>query len=193
MAKYRVKTTLFCSISKEAKWQDWLTSVSPDLGQELLAHLKESRSCRANNQKMREIQERLVKRGVGSRLLQFLQVEFPFAIEIIDKPIQHKTMQALPMSDTVFEFYDPHLLSFPQKMVLKNESLEALRQSVMEFCVGKVGVDYLIIGDAAYIEYFKLKYAIEAEQISLVEREIYKYRLRRKIPRDKKEIGKDNL
>lgn len=157
-------------------------------------HLKDSRSCRANNQKMREIQEKLIKRNHGSKLLQFLQTEFPFSIEeIIDKSPIQKTNQVAPMASTVFEYYDPHLLTFPQKMVFKNQDIGELRRSVMDFCIGKVNVDYIILGDTAYIEYFKLKYSREAEVIKLEEREIYKYRMRYKIPKDKKEIGKDNL
>jgi hypothetical protein len=194
MANFRIKTTLFCSISKEAKWQDWLVKISPDLGQELLAHVKNSRSCRANSQKMREVLDKLRKRGAGPALIQFLKTEFPFAIEeVLEKQVPQKTVRVETVDNSIFEFYDPHLLSFPQKMILRNDDINVLRQSVVNFCIGKVGVDYLIIGNTAYIEYFKLKYDTEAGLIKSEEREIYKYRISVKIPQDRKEMSKDNL
>lgn len=184
MAKYRIHVKQFCTLSNDYKWQGWLQSVSPTLHRELMQHLAQSKSCRSNQEKMQEIQKSLDGSNKLPAMIAFLKREFPQMIEEIREekdgpaPIKSTIVSGLEKNE-VFSHYNPNLLTFPQRMVLENKDPEALKRDVKEFIVGKVGVDYLIIGDRAYIEYFKLKFIREASQVPITSRELYKYRLKK--------------
>jgi hypothetical protein len=180
MAKYRLRTQQFCALSKELRFQAWLHAVAADLHKDLISHLENSHSCRDNAVKMSEIQNKLEKRNLIIQMVEFLKKEYPHAVERLPDPLTPSTptstnLKAAPQNE-VFGFYTPALLTFPQKMILQNDDPDALRRDVLAFIVGKVSTDYIIIGNRAYIEYFKLKYAKEAEFIKTIDREIFQYR-----------------
>ena len=189
MARFRVRTKQFCQLSQEQKWQSWLQSVAPDLYDDLMSHLKISRTCRSNHTKMMDIQKKLNGRKLMIPMVNFLRKEYPYAVEQIEQVDQKETQKFVPedtppkvvgsiLGGDVFRHYSPNMLTFPQKAILENEDQKALQKQVREFVDGKVGVDYIIIGTKAYIEYFKLKYNREASMVPDNEREIYLYRLK---------------
>lgn len=181
--KYRIRKSQFCTLSKEQKWQSWLQSVSQDLYDDLMNHLKISSSCGSNQAKMIDIQKGLEKRGLMNQMVSFLKKEYPTVIEQIietNQKIQNKSHNIITKSvgTDVFQYYNPSLLTFPQKMIIENENIDELQSEVNEFCMDKIGCDYIIIGNKAFIEYFKRKYQKEYKEISIKQREIYKYRMK---------------
>lgn len=199
MPKYKIRTKQYCNLSQEQKWQSWLQSVSQELYDDLMTHMEVSRSCKQNYAKMLDIQQGLEKRGLLPQMVLFLKREYPYAVEEIRVGAPKGQIRQRPsnvveaISDAVvFEHYHPNLLTFPQKLVLENDDQEQLLREVKDFCQGKVGVDFIIIGNKAYIEYFKLKYTKEAKKISPNRREIHQFRLKHGISKDQNvaNIGK---
>jgi len=191
MRQVIIKTKQFCALSREPAWQDWLEKHAPDILDELLRHLSQSRGCKANTEKMSAIYEQLKSRGLQDAVVAFLRKEYPLTVEEIDRTFvrgqKSKIMQAISNKD-VFTHYNPKLLSFPQKLVMFNQDREQLLKDVKAFLVPMWHVDYLLIGDFAYIEYFKLKYSKDAEKIKPESREIYKYRISKGISQSEKVV-----
>jgi len=184
MAKYRIRTRQYCALSKEAKWQSWLQSVSQELHDDLVAHLKSGPGCGANQAKMVEIQNKLERNGSLADMVRFLIKEYPFAVEKIDDVDSVKEKFDAPkvvnkIRQDVFAHYNPRLLSFPQKAILHDDDLDNLSRKVKVFCAGKFGVDYIIVDNVAFIEYFQMKYSKESVKVKDSDREIYKYRVKR--------------
>jgi hypothetical protein len=189
MARYKIRTNQYCALAQEQKWQSWLFSVCQELGEDLLKHLEHSRSCKSNKAKMMDIQIGLEKRKLLPQMIEFLKKEYPYTVDEIqegNKKTINRQKKARVLSNVkeVFEHYHPNLLTFPQKIVFENDNVESLLREVREFCQGKVGVDYIIIKDKAYVEYFKLKFAKEAKKISKHRREICQYRLKHGLAED---------
>ena len=139
---------------------------------------------------MMDIQVGLEKRKLLPKMIDFLKKEYPYTIDEIQEGnkktiIRQKKARILAKSSKeVFEHYHPNLLTFPQKAVFENDDVDVLLKEVREFCNGKVGVDYIIIRNKAYVEYFKLKHAKESKKISKARREIYQYRMKNGLTED---------
>lgn len=181
---YRVRTKQFCSLCKEQRWQAWLHTSAPNLFDDLIDHLSSNLSCRANHQKMVEIYQKLEARKLVEGMVKFLVKEYPYAVEDISIAMEQPrkvenslTLDRLDNQD-IFVIYKPNLLTFPQKLVLKNDDVNMLHRDVMSFINDKVGVDFVIIKNVAYIEFFKLKFQRESKQFPLEKREIYRYRMK---------------
>jgi predicted DNA-binding protein (UPF0278 family) len=131
---------------------------------------------------MIEIQKELEKNGKYQELISFLKDNFPATLrEVVvnKKPDPAHTVILRSGKDmVVFKHYNCALLTFPQKLVMQNKDVAQLRRDVKNFLMDKMGYDYIIVDDKAYIEYFKYKYREEAGQITKEKREIYRYRLR---------------
>lgn len=192
MAKYRIKTKQFCSLSKEQKWQGWLQSVCPELHDDLMRHLQVSRGCRSNHAKMMDIQVGLEKRKLLPEMVKFLRKHYPMVVEEVDgpgkaKPVPRPTSYLNKDNEQqVFKYYNPYLLTFPQKMILENDNPEVLLRQTKEFCSDKVNCDYIIIGNKSFIEYFKRKYVKESKMVPQDSREIHQYRVRNGLGRSDK-------
>jgi hypothetical protein len=138
---------------------------------------------------MLEIQNKIKERGRLSALVNFLLLEYPGVVEIIEdgKKISSSKPKIMPINDNkVFRYYNPNLLSFPQKLIITNLNQQALEISVLEFCKNKISTDYLIIGNTAYIEYIKPKYYEEAKSVKNENRDLYRYRTRNGIDQSTK-------
>lgn len=180
---YRLRTQQFCNLSKEQTWQSWLHTVAPDLCKSLLDWLRTSTSCRGNQTKMMEIYAELIKRKLHTQLIKFMQSKYPLAVEEVieidpNKPTIQTSQTIVDNDTTVFASYRPGLLTFPQKMIFENTNQIELEKDVHNFLSGKINGDYIIIGNRAYVEYFKLKFAREAQHIKAQDREIMQYRLK---------------
>lgn len=179
---YNIKISQFCAISQEIKFHVWLSNISTPLYEHLLAHFKGGGggSCRANTKIMAEIHQELQKTGKHTELIKFLQENYPQIIESRETPIINKNntvILATVKKNPVFKHYNAQLLTFPQKAILYNKDINRLSRDVKRFISDKLDVDYIIIGDRAYIEYFKYKYRDESGKIHKDKREIYQYRL----------------
>ncbi len=193
MARYEIQENQFCGLSKEITFQEWLKNISPSLYKDLLTHLNTSASCKSNTSKMINIQNKLIEIGKGVNLVNFLREKFPNTVLRVDDVQQaQKVAKILPRrkettateylesidESIVFRFYNPHLLTFPLKAVFRNIDTIALRKDVMKFLSDKYDGDYVIVGNKAYIEFFKSKHEKEAQLIPKQKREVYQYRMR---------------
>jgi hypothetical protein len=188
-----LRTSAFCSLARSADWQVFLDDIAPDLCRDLKHTIKTSKGCRANSNKMMEIYFELDKRGLKNDLEVFLKRRFPWIIKH-SGAISHKSVQKIAKETQVeqvveksaknwnnlnkhgvFRMYRPDVLSFPQKFILIGTP-ETLYGNVQEFIRNKLAVDYIIIENYAYIEYFDAKYATVVDRIPRESREIYKYR-----------------
>jgi hypothetical protein len=193
-----IKTSAFCGLSRSADWQNWLKETAPDLHKDLMKVVGASKGCRANSNKMMDVYFELNKRKLEPELIVFLRRRFPWIIKENSSPIKakqdkekaqkantaHQVKNARASKDwevlnkhKVFASYRPDILSFPQKFIIVDQPA-ALYDRVQRFVENKLAVDYLIVGDRAYIEYFEPKYAAIIDKIPRSSRDIYKYRLK---------------
>lgn len=192
-----IKTSAFCGLSRSTDWQSWLKETAPDLYLSLMSTVGSAKGCRANSNKMMDIYFELNKRGLEPDLLLFLKRRFPWIIksesesttaEIRKDGQKASAIHSLKNSKTskdlsslnkhkVFPFYRPDILSFPQKFIILDDPSK-LQDRVKRFTENKLGVDYIIVEDRAYIEYFEPKYAAAIDRVPKESRDIYKYRLK---------------
>ena len=198
----KIKRSLFCTMSRNQEWQKWLSNKAPDLLKELLETL-EKRSCRANKEKMSQILVALMQRGLTDEFEQLVHERFPW---LEDKPpklmenikVHSTTKRERPITLSreviekdihgVFGVYKPHLLTFPGKMIIQDPNPESLQRRVQIFTRNKIGVDWLIIGDHAYIEYFFPQYRQTMEKVKPENREIAQYRRKKGLPPDCRKV-----
>lgn len=187
-----IYTHSFCSISRNDDWQAWLKATATDLYTDLSKTLSSKSGCKANSNKMQEIYSKLYTRGLGPAFEDFVTRRLPWLVKTqTGQPKTHKpiTVQkpapkeksTIPAEfaklnkHKVFESYNPNLLTFPQKLILTGDS-EQLYPRVQLFCKDKLAVDYIIIEDHAYIEYFLPKFTSIIDRYPRNNREIFKYR-----------------
>ena len=198
----KIKTSSFCAISRSQDWNVWLRETAADLHNELQATLNSHKGCKANSEKMVDIYNALYQRGLGVKFEEFIQRRFPYiiegqtrvstlpktpqpavtsipAVQSVSKPI----VAYMPADYTamnkhkVFRAFRPDVLSFPQKHIIVGDP-QQLMGLVQEFVKDKVGIDYIIVEDRAYIEYFDNRHADVVSKIPRHSREIYAYRQR---------------
>jgi hypothetical protein len=176
--RHKIRVSQFCALSHDIAFQNWLAVSFSDLHKILINHLMNSSSCYDNKQKMLELLREITKRGKEQDLINFLMAEFPLLIDEVDpKVIRKPRINNRPQKHIgPFRYYNPILLSFPQKHIIRSIDREQLIKAVNDFIIDKIGVDYLVIDDTAYIEYFKMKYQSEYSVVPAVTREIYQYR-----------------
>jgi hypothetical protein len=190
--KTEIKTSAFCGLSRSEDFQKWLEVTAPDLHEDLLTVVHTARGCRANSNKMMDIYFELNNRGKEPYLITFLKRRFPWVIkedrgllkkeQIKEVKINQQIQRAQITKDwasvnkhAVFQSYRPDILAFPQKFIIIDDP-NALYDRVQKFVQNKLAVDYIIIEDHAYIEYFDMKYAAVVDKIPRENRDIYKYR-----------------
>lgn len=193
-----IKIGHFCGLSSATDFRSWLKTTALDLYDELINH--PIKGCKSKQEKMVVIKDKLYERGQGSELETFIKKRYPYMIvedkldtqPTLQKPRPARTIVAEPeVSDhievinkhKVFKRYRPDLLTFPQKYIIIGNK-DKLPELIKEFAADKVGVDYIIIDDHAYIEYFKRKYSDVSEKIKPESREIwvYKQRVKQNVP-----------
>lgn len=188
-----LRTSAFCSLSRSSDWQTFLDDIAPDLCRDLKHTIKTSKGCRSNSNKMMDIYFELEKRGLKKDLEVFLKRRFPWIVKQKTIPKKQSLKQAIKITQAqravekisknwdalnahkVFKTYRPDVLSFPQKLILIGVP-ETLYDNVQEFIRNKLAVDYIIVDDRAYIEYFDAKYSNVVDKIPRESRDIYKYR-----------------
>jgi len=175
----RIVTSQFCALAHDEKFQEWLRAEAEDLMADLLGHLEAGHGCRSNRQKMIEVYEVLKSRRKLDGLTSFLRSNYPFMLREEGKRVARRSNTKRGHDGRpVFARYRPGLLTFPHKTVLMNDNPVALRRDALKFCSRMVGCDWVIVGNAAFIEYFKPQYAAEAEQVTDSQYEVKEYRRR---------------
>jgi hypothetical protein len=72
-----------------------------------------------------------------------IKLIFPCLTEDADKVSNQK----------LFTWYNPSIINYPMRLVLKNDSEQELNSSITSFAKDVVDYDYIIIDDTAYVEY----------------------------------------
>lgn len=177
--KYKIKDSQFCALSKDSQFRTWLSNNAQDLFIDLRKHLEVSTSCLSNKKKMIEIKDELFKRGIEDKLIEFLRSVYPTIIsvsysqsKISNTAIKINDMDKLN-KHKVFKFFKPGFLTFPHKFIMADSNSDNLYARIKRFIKDKISVDYIVIGDRAYIEYFESKYVNEIKNINNESREIY--------------------
>jgi hypothetical protein len=186
MPRYQILHNQFCSLARESKFQKWLEEISVNLYSDLMKHLESATGCKANVKKMQEIQQKLQTENKSVQLVDFLLKNYPSAIVKLEDISKAETQQKLTPTiflskitdTTVFKYYYPNLLTYPMKAVFTNEDVETLRKDVKRFMADKIDADYIVVGNKAYVEYFKTKHMDEAKLVPRQKREIFLYRLK---------------
>jgi len=135
---------------------------------------------------MIDIYKQLYSRNLGNQFEDFIRRRFPYIVESDDIKLQRRPKRTSPKKKSlppsamnkhgVFKSYKPGILSFPHKLILVDSNSEQLVKRVKDFLADKVKIDYLIIGDTAYIEYLMKKYEDILHQIPQNAREIEQFR-----------------
>lgn len=186
-----IHTHSFCGISQSEDWQNWLAEIDEELHADLMITLNQRKGCRTNSNKMKEIYVKLYENGNGLAFEDFITRRFPWLIKShkqvqpkIDQQPTQTTKPTKPLipqeaadlnKHQVFKAYRPNILSFPQKLIISGNPSN-LQKHIQTFCRDKLAVDWIIIEDRAYIEYFLPKFANLISRFPREKREIYQYR-----------------
>lgn len=184
----RLKIDQFCGLSGAPDFRNWLKSTAPDLLDSLVNN--PNKGCKANQEKMIEIHRTLYDRKLEKQFETFITKRYPYLIAKdsyrADPTFRPATVPvSVPVEGHiegmnkhgVFKHYRPDLLTFPHKYIMAGNPA-TLQERVKRFIVDKLGVDYIILDDYAYIEYFPRRYADIVNQVRPEDREIYAYRKR---------------
>lgn len=194
-----IREGTFCGLARNPEWQKWLLEIAPDLHAQLLDTLEHSRGCHTNRDKMLEILSVLKIREKMPEFEQLVRERFPYVedkksgikAKLNKKQQKFTTQRPIPTTRDehgVFKIYKPHLLTFPAKIIISDKDRNSLERRLFHFIRNKIGVDYLIIGNRAYVEYFFPQYRATLEKMSADDREIAKFRRLKSLPPDAKEM-----
>lgn len=184
MSSFKIRSSQFCSLITDHSFSEWLKSISISYYNELITHLSKNPKCSENRKKMIEIQNKLIKNGKSGLLVNYLRDNHPYvlqsinAIEYNERTSTTVKLIKQPNEHNVFEHYNPKLLSFPQKVIFKNDNIDLLRRDTLRFCRDKYSCDYLILGCYSFVEYFSREYINESVSVLKNNRELYKYRVK---------------
>ena len=182
---------MFCSLARNVHWQEWLSRYAPDLHIDLLKTLEGS-SCKANKNKMIGILVLIKQRGLSAEFEKLIVDKFPYIEDREATKQQAKSnMRSLavtppPSEDfnkhKVFDVYCPHILTYPGKLIILGKDKDDVRRRVYNFIRNKIGVDWLMIEDRVYIEYFFEQNRETIAKVKPEDREIARYRRKHNIP-----------
>lgn len=186
----KVNKNHYCALSRQNDFKNWLKTHALDLFNQLV-EVQRNRSCRQNSEYMMIIYNEIYKRGKGDNFEEFVKKRFPYIIDnegeapksqevskksYLSKGNKHDSIAA-SNKHNVFKSYRPGVLTFPQKKIIVLSNRQQLEDSVKKFINNKHGVDYIIIEDHAYIEYFEPKYVNIVNKVPKETRDIHRYRL----------------
>src|SRR5208283_890312 len=132
-----IKFDQLCSLATSHVWQQWLYAYDQGLYNELVDHLRGSKGCGHNREKMKQLVDRIVMRvGGQAALISFLQTNFPVILE------EESTDGKLPnmvLNGSVRPFeWDGVQLTFPRRAILENNNPIVLMESVRALITGKI-------------------------------------------------------
>ncbi len=203
----KIKTSLFCAMARNVRWQMWLKEQAPDLHDDLIKTLA-GNSCKANKNKMMQILVMIRERHLIEKFEAFVRSEFPYLedkpprlAKIPDQISSSSTTRKPPPSldkvidlnpeeeaavnkHKVFKSYRPHTLTFPCHLIVIGKNKEELKKRALSFTRNKIGIDWIIVEDRVYIEYFFEQHRKTLEKIKPEDREIHQYRRKNGLPDD---------
>ena len=185
-----IKIGHFCGLSSSTSFRNWLKKTAADL-YDLIVNTQ-TKGCRSKQEKMVEVKNKLYNRNQGHLLEAFIKENYPYMLieTKIKEEDKKKLQQPLTIIEKktehiehlnkhkVFKIYRPDLLTFPHKYIIVDDQ-NIIEDKVKLFIKDKFGVDYLIIDDHAYIEYFNRRYSDVISKIKEEDREIWQYRQRK--------------
>lgn len=193
--RLRLHYSKFCGLARTPDFRKWLKETASDLD-DYLSQASPVGGCKARAERMVHVYNKLYETGKGSIFEQVLRERFPYVIDADSKPTLRSAMPTkTPIAPPpiarvdvskvldihgVFKSYRPEILTFPQKRIIVNADKKQLEAQLSTFIRDKYGVDSIIVGDRAYIEYFEPRYKDVAGKIPEEKREIYQYRQRTK-------------
>lgn len=146
--RMNIKMENFCSLSTNPTWQAWLFHNANAIYNDLIAHLKTSKSCANNRDKMIAIFAQLTaEEPLRDKLYAFIREKFPYIIRS-ESELHQPRPESVRVS-TIFPEYNPNLLTFPRRMILNTTD----QQSLQAFLSDKGISEYVIHGGKTYIEY----------------------------------------
>jgi len=183
----KVNTSQFCAMARSEDWQEWLRSTDLELFQLLDDTLKKRKGCKTTKEAMMKIYKQVYQKGHGEAFETFIGRRYPWMAsggtkrqeKAPSEARRPKTIADLAPKNThlVFKSYRPNLLTFPQKCIIVDNP-SVLQHRVQEFLEDKVGADYIIIDDHAYVEYFHHKYSDVVGKVTAESRDIHCYRMK---------------
>jgi len=171
MAGPSIRVEAFCSLSTNDVWQAWLHKYDVVLYQELVEHLKVSRGCGHNREKMVELMGKIEAMPGGHQaLVDFLKVSFPSMLDWSGAdPVPQPVPQQLPgveLPQVPFVWTGSgSQLTFPRRAVLEHQDHNVLLENVRQLVSDKVKYDYVILGSRAYVEFVPATHAKIVDQI----------------------------
>ena len=154
-------TVMFCTLLHNKDWHTWLNFYDNDIYDEVLK--SQRMNCANGKIFVNKILNKIYDKGGKDDFMAFAIRAMPAMIRKMTKNIDNP----------VFPFYNPHVLSFPRRLIIKGNNL---KNKVEDFIRDKCGVDYLIIGDSAYVEYFDYQHKDMISKIDPTDRQIQKFR-----------------
>ena len=154
----------FKPILDNPKFAEWLSKNFPKVQKETLS----------NDESASDFLSMIISQGVVQTLLALYYREFPHAI--------NKTLvNLIAIEDGVFRTYNPTILTFPMKTIIIENNKNILLRKIEEFTRHKLSCDCVVVGNRAYIEYFTIEQRNEAKLVPKESREVYRYKVSRKI------------
>lgn len=168
MASPMIRVESFCALSGNSQWQNWLYKYDITLYNELIAHLRVSRGCGHNREKMIDLMGKIEARPGGRDVIvEFLRANFPSMLDYAGAPVSKPAPSAVPgvqLPQVPFE-WNGNSLTFPKRAVLDNPDPAALRAEVDRLVSDKLRYDFVILQDKAYVEYVPANHAKILDQI----------------------------
>ena len=157
----RIRVEQFCNLSTNSQWQAWLYKYDSVLYQDLINHLRTTRGCSHNREKMVELMGVIESRSGGQNaIMEFLKSSFPSIIDYDGEVVS----SAIPVTVAPFEWNGTQL-TFPRRIILQHVDVNVLLENVKSFISDEIRVEYVIIGNKAYIEYVPSSHARILNQI----------------------------
>jgi len=169
----KIRKDVFCTLSRNGDWREWLKENVPSLSEYLEAGLKKSAGCRDNKRIMSSIYNSLYESKNADLISKFEKLiidRFPYALrdksikKIPTKKIPNNQIDRIAKGDEYnnlnkhgeFEVYRPHIMTIPHKLILADKDPIRLKKSIDKFLSDKGSKDYVIVEDRAYIEYMPI-------------------------------------
>jgi len=187
-------------MSRNIRWQVWLKNLAPDLYADLMKTL-DGNSCKANKEKMMQVLVALGQRGHQTTFEEFVRSDFPYLEDLPPRIVAGNALPNLPVKKKeekifnmtpeeeeavnkhkVFKMYRPHALTFPCHLIIIDPNKEILKKRVMTFIRNKIGIDWIVVEDRAYVEYYFEQHRTTLAKMKPEEREIYQYRRSKGLP-----------
>lgn len=201
MDRIRLHYSKFCALARNTEFRAWLRTNAADQ-EEFLAQANTAvGGCKQRAERMATVYNKIYEAGKGDEFEKLIRSRFPYVVDHNADPlrpdanpkkhlrINKPSSQPIPRTSDVsksmdphgvFKLYRPEILTFPQKRILINDNPAQLQAQVAHFTQDKFGVETLIIGERAYIEYFEPRYKDVANRIPPEKRDIFQYKQRMK-------------